>query len=47
MIAAIKAAGGSPRYSEFPFVGHNSWDPAYATAELYSWLLEQKRKSKE
>lgn len=44
MIAAIKEAGGSPRYSEFPYVGHNSWDPAYATGELYSWLLEQKRK---
>jgi predicted peptidase len=44
MIAAIKEAGGSPRYSEFPYVGHNSWDPAYATVELYSWLLEQKRK---
>ncbi len=47
MIAAVKEAGGSPRYSEFPYVGHNSWDPAYATGELYTWLLEQKRKSNE
>jgi predicted peptidase len=43
MIEAIKAAGSSPRYSEFPYVGHNSWDPAYATGELYSWLLKQQR----
>jgi len=25
-------------------VGHNSWDAAYGTAELYTWLLENKRK---
>jgi predicted peptidase len=44
MIDAIKKAGGNPRYSEFPYVGHNSWDPAYVTPELYPWLLAQKRK---
>jgi predicted peptidase len=44
MIDALKKAGGNPRYSEFPYVGHNSWDPAYTTSELYPWLLAQKRK---
>jgi predicted peptidase len=44
MIEALKAAGGAPRYSEFPYVGHDSWLPAYATAELYTWLLKQTRK---
>jgi predicted peptidase len=44
MIKALKAAGGNPRYDEYPGVGHNSWDRAYGTDELYSWLLEQKRK---
>ena len=44
MIDALKKAGGNPRYSEFPYVGHNSWDPAYVTPELYSWLLSHKRK---
>jgi predicted peptidase len=44
MIKALKEAGGEPRYSEFPYVGHNSWDPAYATGELYGWLLAQKLK---
>jgi predicted peptidase len=43
MIDALKKAGGSPRYSEMPFVGHNSWDPAYVTPELYPWLLSHKR----
>jgi predicted peptidase len=44
MIAALKKAGANPRYSEFPNVGHNSWDPAYVTPELYPWLLSHKRK---
>src|SRR5262245_12124599 len=44
MVKALKGAGGSPRYSEFPFVGHNSWDSAYVTPELYSWLLSHKLK---
>jgi predicted peptidase len=44
MVKALKGAGGEPRYSEFPFVGHNSWDPAYATWELYDWFLKHKLK---
>jgi predicted peptidase len=44
MVEAMKKAGGNPRYTEFPYVGHNSWDPAYATQELYPWLLAQKKK---
>ena len=44
MVKALQAAGGTPRYSEFPFVGHNSWDSAYVTPELYSWFLSHKSK---
>jgi predicted peptidase len=44
MIKALKEAGGSPRYSEFPFVGHNSWDSAYVTPELYTWFLKHSTK---
>jgi predicted peptidase len=43
MIEALKAAGASPRYTEYPGVGHNCWDLAYNTKELYAWLLSQKR----
>jgi predicted peptidase len=43
MIDAIKKAGGKPKYTEYPGVGHNSWDKAYATDELYTWLLEHKK----
>lgn len=41
MIRAIKAAGGNPRYTEFRGVAHNSWDRAYAEADLYEWLFAQ------
>jgi predicted peptidase len=41
MIKALKATGGDPKYTEYPGVGHNSWTNAYATKELYEWLLKQ------
>jgi predicted peptidase len=44
MIDALKKAGGKPKYTEYPGVGHNSWDAAYAEKELFPWLLEQKKK---
>ena len=43
MIAALKSAGATPRYTEYPDVGHNSWIQAYATDELWDWLFAQKR----
>ncbi len=46
MVAALKAAGGSPRYTELGHVGHNSWDAAYATDDLYAWLFAQTRAKK-
>jgi len=44
MIEALKKAGGTPKYTEYPGVGHNSWDKAYGTEELYDWLFKQARK---
>ncbi len=44
MIAALKEAGGEPKYTEYAGVGHNSWDAAYGTTELYDWLLKQHKK---
>jgi predicted peptidase len=41
MIAAIRAAGGSPRYSEYAGVGHNAWDVAYSDEQLFEWLFAQ------
>ena len=44
MMAALWAAGGHPNYTEYPGVGHKSWDRAYGTDYLYEWLLKHKRK---
>ncbi len=44
MEAALKAAGGNVRYTEYPGVGHNSWDKAYAEPDLPKWLFEQRLK---
>lgn len=41
MNEALKAAGGDVKFTEYPGVGHNSWDKAYAEPELMSWLLSK------
>jgi predicted peptidase len=43
MIAALKKAGGSPKYTEYEKVGHNSWEKAYVDAKMYEWLFAQKK----
>jgi predicted peptidase len=43
MIKSLKKAGGSPRYTEYPTVGHNSWSRAYREPELWPWLFSQSR----
>jgi predicted peptidase len=43
MIVAIKEAGGNPKYTEYPGVGHDSWTPAFKEPELLPWLFAQKR----
>ena len=45
-VAALKAAGADPRYTEYPGVGHNSWSPAFRERELWSWLFAQRRAKK-
>ena len=39
MIAAIKRAGGAPRYTEFPEAGHNILPLVIAETELLTWLF--------
>ncbi len=40
---ALKAAGAKVKYTEYPGVGHNSWDNAFAEASLLPWLFSQKK----
>ena len=42
MAQALQKAGANVRYTEYPGVGHDSWDKAYAEPELVPWLLAQR-----
>jgi predicted peptidase len=44
MIAAIKEAGGNPKYTEYPGVGHDSWTRSFHDPQLLAWIFEQKKK---
>ncbi len=41
MNAALLTIHGNVHYTEFPGVGHVSWEKAYATPELFPWMLAQ------
>lgn len=44
MVAAIRAVGNDRVcYTEYRTVRHNSWDMAYADADLPAWLFRQRR----
>lgn len=44
MIKAVEAAGGSPKYTEYPGMGHHSWIPAYdEKSGLLKWMFSQRR----
>ncbi|NDC62403.1 MAG: phospholipase [Planctomycetia bacterium] len=43
MIKAVRDAGGSPKYSELPGVGHNSWKTAYRDPAVIDWLFAQRK----
>jgi predicted peptidase len=42
-VAALRQAGGSPKYTEYPGVGHQVWDKAFAEPDLLPWLSSQRR----
>jgi hypothetical protein len=43
MIAAIKKAGGEPKYTEYRGVGHDAWTLTYRDDKVLDGLFEQKR----
>jgi predicted peptidase len=46
IIDAIKNAGGNPKYTEYPGVGHDSWTRTYSDDAVHQWLFSQRRTSK-
>jgi len=43
LVAAVQALGGDARLTSYPGVAHDAWTNAYATDELFDWLLAQRR----
>ncbi|HEY0079612.1 MAG TPA: prolyl oligopeptidase family serine peptidase [Pyrinomonadaceae bacterium] len=43
MIAAIRRAGGSPKYTEYQGMGHVIWDKVFSEPGLLSWVFAQNR----
>ncbi len=44
MTKALRDLGADVSYTEYPGVGHNSWDNAYGEADFPQWLLAQELK---
>lgn len=45
MVSAIQAAGGNPRLTIYPDLGHAIWDRVYNDPAVVEWLLAQRRQS--
>lgn len=43
MVEAVRAAGGTPRFTLYPEAAHDAWTETYANEEIYTWLLAQRR----
>lgn len=43
MVDAIRAAGGSPRFTVYPGYHHDAWTITYEDAEVMAWLFAQRR----
>lgn len=44
MVEALRRAGADVRVTTYPGVDHNSWEKAYADAELRAWMLAARRR---
>lgn len=45
MVAALRKAKASVKFTLYPQVNHNSWDPAFAEPGLLPWLFAQRKNS--
>ncbi len=46
VVRALRAMGGTPRYTEYPGEKHVIWPRAYAEDALLPWLLDQRLRGK-
>lgn len=47
LVNALKQVGATPRYTEYPGTGHDSWTPALAEPELLPWLFAHRLKKQQ
>ena len=45
MVNWIREASGSPKFTVYSGIGHNSWDKAYREEDLPGWLLEHTKRT--
>ncbi len=43
MVKALQALGAEVKFTVYPDTGHDAWSAAYATNDLYTWLLGHTR----
>jgi predicted peptidase len=43
MVSALRKAGARVRYTEYPGVGHHSWEQTFADRRNLKWLLARRR----
>jgi predicted peptidase len=43
MVEALRKAGGTPKFTLYPGVGHDCWTQTYANPEVFAWLFEQRK----
>ncbi len=46
IVEALEKAGGTPKYTEYPDTGHNSWSPAFDEKEFWNWIFSHRRVKK-
>lgn len=44
MVSALQKIGASPRYTEYPDLGHGIWDRVYTDPKMFRWLFDQQLK---
>lgn len=43
MLSPLMQAGASPKYTEYPKMGHNIWNRVYGDSAVLNWMFRQRR----
>jgi predicted peptidase len=46
MVEALRACGGTVRFTVYPGVGHDAWTRTYENHRLYAWFLQHRKTAK-